>query len=97
MKGQGFLGKKGKSMGRLFALQIKEDIPTASAKLKERQLTPSSKGSRKLGTPTSKFEIILHLSLLSLLTNVIIQLVCVCVCSLIVNCFHEVKRHRGGA
>lgn len=34
------LGEKGKSMGRMFALQLKEDIATASAKHQRRQLTP---------------------------------------------------------
>ena len=52
---EALLGNKGKSMGRMFALQLKEDIATASAKHQMRQLTPSSKGSSKLGTPTSKF------------------------------------------
>lgn len=76
---ESLLGQKGKSMGRMYALKINEDIATARANRKGRQRTPLSKESSKLGTPTSKFEIISHLLFFLLLTNVIIQLLCVCV------------------
>ena len=46
---------KGKSMGRLYALMIKESIAAASIKRNRRPPTPSSKGSSKLGTPKSVF------------------------------------------
>jgi hypothetical protein len=48
---------KGKSMGRLYALMIQERITTASMRHNRRPPTPSSKGSSKLGTPKSGFNL----------------------------------------
>jgi len=48
---------KGKSMGRLYALMIQERITTASMRHNRRPPTPSSKGSSKLGTPISGFNL----------------------------------------
>jgi len=47
----------GKSIGRSYALMIQERIATASMKHNRRPPTPSSKGSSKLGTPKSGFNL----------------------------------------